>query len=110
MRNSWKQVTVVLLFFVPFVATGCAVSLTTYPPLVHPEDVDHGLAGEVAASGSYHDNPFHLFGYALYPAGAMLEYVMVRPAYFGASLALPVFGYTVEDDFIWDLDASRTFR
>ncbi len=84
---------------IPLLAAGCASSLSQQHPLTYTENVDQelDLADQVAASGSFHDNPLRLVGYVLYPVGAILEYVVTRPVYFVASLAPPVFGYTAED-------------
>ena len=112
MRYSFKHVTMVLALCIPLLAVGCAGSLSQRYAQLHVytgtplsvKDVDHELelADQMAVTGSFYDNPLRLVGYALYPVGAMLEYVVTRPAYFVASLAPHVSGYTVEDATLAD--------
>ncbi len=105
MHYSFKTIIAVLALCVPLLAAGCANSLLQKaPPTYTTENMDQELelANQVATSGSFHDNPFRLVGYALYPVGVVLEYVVIHPVYFVASLAPPVFGYTVEDAIFGD--------
>ncbi len=97
---------------IPLLAAGCASSLSQQHPLTYTENVDQELdfADQVAVSGSFHDNPLRLVGYVLYPVGVMLEYVVTRPAYFVASLAPHVSGYTVEDAIFGDPQPLRASR
>lgn len=98
---------------ISLLAVGCVSSLSQQRPLTYTENVDQelDLADQVAVSGSFHDNPLRLVGYALYPVGVMLEYIVTRPAYFVASLAPHVSGYTVEDAiFVEDPQPLRASR
>lgn len=98
---------------ISLLAVGCVSSLSQQRPLTYTKNVDQelDLADQVAVSGSFHDNPLRLVGYALYPVGVMLEYIVTRPAYFVASLAPHVSGYTVEDAiFVEDPQPLRASR
>ena len=112
MRYSFKYIVAVFAVCVPLLAAGCAGSLSQKRPLTYAENVDQELelADQVAVIGSFHDNPFRLVGYALHPVGVMLEYVVIRPAYFVASLVPPVSGYTVEDAIFGDPQPIRASR
>lgn len=128
MRYSFKHVTMVFALCIPLLAAGCASSFSpqrpsTYaqpyaqlhvytgnPMLIEDVNPELELADKGATTGSFYDNPLRLFGYALYPAGVMLEYILTRPAYFVASLDPSVSGYTVEDAILADLQPIRASR
>ena len=42
-------------------------------------------------------HPFRIIAFVVHPVGVALDYVVVRPIYFIASLAPGLFGYTAED-------------
>lgn len=109
MSDLFKTIVVALVLCVPFFAAGCMNSLSQQSPLTYTENMDQELelADQVATTGSFSDNPFRLVGYMLYPVGVMLEYAVVRPAYFVASRAPSVSGYTVEDAIFGDSQPIR---
>ncbi len=102
MRGSIKTILSILLCAVAFLAVGCSTNstfVTPKTPLSYSDSVDiqMELADQVAVTGQFQDHPFRLVGYALYPIGAALDYLVLKPSYFVASLAPPIFGYTIED-------------
>ena len=106
MGNSFKIIVAVLVLCVPFLVAGCMNSLSQQSPLTYTDNMDQELelelAGQVATTGSFHDNPLRLVGYMLYPVGVILEYAVIRPAYIVASSVPSDSGYTVEDAFFGD--------
>ena len=104
MGKAFKIIVAVLALCVPFLVAGCMNSLSQQSPLTYTDNMDQELelADQVATTGSFHDNPFRLIGYMLYPVGVILEYAVIRPAYIIASSAPFDSGYTVEDAFFGD--------
>ncbi len=53
---------------------------------------------DIPAGATSYGHPFRLAAFVLHPVGVLLDYVVVRPIYYVASLAPTLFGYTAEDD------------
>jgi len=50
------------------------------------------------ADATSYGHPLRLVAFVLHPVGVVLDYVIVRPVYYVASLAPSFFGYTAEDE------------
>lgn len=53
---------------------------------------------DTPANATSFGHPFRLVAFVLHPVGVLLDYVVVRPVYYVASLAPSLFGYTSEDE------------
>jgi hypothetical protein len=91
-----KRPTVVVLMIALLHFGGCAgkQKVQTADP--------SGEASQVAVSEEHggptsHGHPFRLIAFVVHPVGVLIDYVVVRPIYWVASLAPGVFGYTSED-------------
>ena len=63
------------------------------------EKVDRAsqVTAEHEGLANSYGHPFRLIAFVLHPVGVLVDYVVVRPVYFIASLAPDLFGYTAED-------------
>ncbi|MBI3804083.1 MAG: hypothetical protein HY282_10020 [Nitrospirae bacterium] len=55
-------------------------------------------ASDTPANATSYGHPFRLVAFVLHPVGVALDYLIVRPVYYVASLAPGLFGYTPEDE------------
>lgn len=53
---------------------------------------------DIPASATSYGHPFRLVAFVLHPVGVLLDYVVIRPIYYVASVAPSLFGYTAEDE------------
>lgn len=53
---------------------------------------------DTPANATSFGHPFRLIAFVLHPVGVLVDYVVVRPIYYVASLAPSLFGYTAEDE------------
>ena len=77
------------------ILSGCAgrEKIREAPPMERGEQrlEERGLATSFG-------HPFRMVAFLLHPVGVIVDYVLVRPVYFVASLAPALFGYTAEDE------------
>jgi hypothetical protein len=55
------------------------------------------LYSDPVANAPINDHPLRIVGFAMHPAGVIIDYVVNRPAYVLASTHPILFGYTPED-------------
>lgn len=66
------------------------------------QQVDRAERAEAAEQeglrrASAYGHPFRLIAFVVHPVGVLVDFVVVRPIYYIASLAPSLFGYTAED-------------
>lgn len=95
-------------------ATGCASRGETkqVQPLTVYSAMD-GMAlvyGDPAATAPMNDHPLRWIGYATYPVGVAMDYLLNRPLYTLASWAPWLSGYNAEDAMLDQQRPGRTAR
>jgi hypothetical protein len=71
---------------------------------IDPRSEIEGTQKNGPSGGEGH--PFRLIAFVIHPVGLLVDYVVVRPVYFIASLAPGLFGYTAEDQAALEKDRS----
>lgn len=94
-RDNGLRFFLIGMLFIAALSAGCAGRQRTVD--LHPSQQVTEEAGASADATSY-GHPFRLVAFVLHPIGVAIDYVIVRPIYYIASLAPTVFGYTPEDD------------
>ncbi|MCG3112331.1 MAG: hypothetical protein MCM46_10985 [Candidatus Manganitrophus sp. SB1] len=91
------------LLLMSVLSTGCAGKQKGddfYP-------VEAARRAEVSADAASYGHPFRLLAFVLHPVGVLLDYVIVRPIYYVASVAPSLFGYTAEDEAAFEKQRER---
>lgn len=91
------------LLLVSVLSTGCAGKQRSdnFQPMQTAQRAD------ASADAASYGHPFRLVAFVLHPVGVLLDYVIVRPIYYVASVAPSLFGYTAEDEAAFEKQRER---
>ncbi|HZR45442.1 MAG TPA: hypothetical protein VFA47_01965 [Candidatus Manganitrophaceae bacterium] len=94
-RDHFHRTATVFLIAVFLSSGGCAGR----QKMENVEKVDRlsQVTAEHEGPTASYGHPFRIIAFVVHPVGVALDYVVVRPIYFIASLAPGLFGYTAED-------------
>jgi len=91
------------LLLISVLSTGCAGKQKgdRFQPM------DTAQRADASADAASYGHPFRLVAFVLHPVGVLLDYVIVRPIYYVTSLAPSLFGYTAEDEAVFEKQRER---
>lgn len=94
-RGNFHQIAPALLIAGLLAFGGCAGKQKV--DKVERVDRASQVTAEHDGPDTSYGHPFRLLALVVHPVGVLVDYVVVRPIYFIASLAPDLFGYTAED-------------
>jgi hypothetical protein len=97
LKGNYHQTATALLVAGLLVLGGCAGKQKVEKVEKADRTSQSGVTTEQDGLATAYGHPFRLIAFVVHPVGVLVDYVVVRPIYFIASLAPNLFGYTAED-------------
>jgi hypothetical protein len=94
LEGRWGRMILAAILTVSVLSGGCAGRQKIEPT----SQVEITQRLDAPATSTSYGHPFRLVAFVLHPVGVLIDFVIVQPIYFIASLAPTLFGYTAEDE------------